>query len=203
MKGVCILNPTSQTRVWWQWNDSIARDLKAPLVGLWIITKKGIYKTEKLHHSLILPNILMTFKQKCVIPAVTSHDRNLTRMLLWINDSDSRSKLFDIYNWSVIPWTYAKQECLEAFWVFGYWNIWKYLEQPALSSLRSAILARHTAIPGKSLMMPTWQFCGRPDNRAPMLGWGCSYPAFAYTYCTTRELAEGQHHIAGGRKLLA
>lgn len=95
MQGVGVVQPANQSRVRCQRDDGVRLDHKMALERLGIFAEQSIHKPEELHDTLVLSQILVTFKKESVVLAVTTCDFQLPRSLLGRQHVERLCKLDD------------------------------------------------------------------------------------------------------------
>ena len=81
MQGVTVGDPTDQTGVLTQGYDWVAADRQILLRSLRVNREQGVYQPKKLHHTLILPDVLVTLQEEHVLTAIASVDLHLPGVL--------------------------------------------------------------------------------------------------------------------------
>ena len=88
-------NPSDQAGIGGERDDGEPLDGQVPSEGLPVADEERVDEAEKLHHSLVLPQVLVTLQQEHVGPAVAAADAKFPRALLRGDDLQRRLHLHD------------------------------------------------------------------------------------------------------------
>ena len=95
VQGVRVRNPSDQARVGGERDDGEPLDGQVPPEGLSVADEERVDEAEKLHHSLVLPQVLVALQQEHVGAAVAATDAELPRPLLRGDDLQRGLHLHD------------------------------------------------------------------------------------------------------------
>ena len=95
MQSIMLIHPTNQSTTITQRGNAVRSHKELLFARLCVGNQQSVYHGEKLHHALVLAEILISLEEEFVTDVITSDDGDFSRVLLTLQNGKNSIELFN------------------------------------------------------------------------------------------------------------